>query len=278
MYKLYSMQRSGNSYKVRLALALLNAPYHAIEIDILRGESRTPEFLAKNPSGQVPFLEVGDGRYLAESNAILWYVASGTPPSPESQIERAEALQWMFFEQHALEPNIGAAYFWLCAGQAAATCRPMRWRTGWSGGYGAPGDEKPPQDPPVLRRQPAHGRRHRGLWLYSCRRPLRLRSRHVPRDPGVAQAGRARPRIRFDGLAAGRSRRSREHRGFCLSGPPLVNKNGQNVNLCRDLAVFAAAPAAFLPAILASLVEVAGDSPVHARVHGNDTVSRRSRL
>ena len=56
MYKLYSMQRSGNSYKVRLALALLNTPYHAIEIDILRGESRTPEFLEKNPSGQVPLL------------------------------------------------------------------------------------------------------------------------------------------------------------------------------------------------------------------------------
>src|SRR5437879_9289629 len=113
MYKLYSMQRSGNSYKVRLALALLNAPYCAIEVDILRGESRTPEFLAKNPSGQVPLLEVEDGRYLAESNAILWYVAGGTPLAPDTRVERAEALQWMFFEQHALEPNIGAAYFWL---------------------------------------------------------------------------------------------------------------------------------------------------------------------
>jgi glutathione S-transferase len=113
MYNLYSMQRSGNSYKVRLALALLNAPYRAIEIDILRGESRTPEFLAKNPSGQVPLLEVAEGRYLAESNAILWYVAGGTSLAPDSRVERAEALQWMFFEQHALEPNIGAAYFWL---------------------------------------------------------------------------------------------------------------------------------------------------------------------
>ncbi len=112
MYKLYSMQRSGNSYKVRLALALLNIPYEAVEIDILRGESRTPDYLAKNPSGQIPLLEV-DGRYLAESNAILWFVAAGTPLSPEQRIERAEALQWMFFEQHALEPNIGAAYFWL---------------------------------------------------------------------------------------------------------------------------------------------------------------------
>ncbi|WP_234685364.1 glutathione S-transferase family protein [Bradyrhizobium monzae] len=113
MYKLYSMQRSGNSYKVRLALALLNVPYEPIEVDILRGESKTPDFLAKNPSGQVPLLEVGDNRYLAESNAILWYVAVGTPLAPENRIDRAEALQWMFFEQHALEPNIGAAYFWL---------------------------------------------------------------------------------------------------------------------------------------------------------------------
>src|SRR5437899_10188501 len=113
MYKLYSMQRSGNSYKVRLALALLNLPYEAVEVDILRGESRTPDFLAKNPSGQVPLLEVGDDRYLAESNAILWYVAVGTPLAPENRIDRAEALQWMFFEQHALEPNLGQARFWL---------------------------------------------------------------------------------------------------------------------------------------------------------------------
>jgi glutathione S-transferase len=113
MYTLYSMQRSGNSYKVRLALARLGIPYRLVEVDILQGESRTPEFLAKNPNGQVPLLEVAPGRYLAESNAILWYVAIGSRLAPEDRIERAEALQWMFFEQHSLEPNIGAAYFWL---------------------------------------------------------------------------------------------------------------------------------------------------------------------
>jgi glutathione S-transferase len=113
MYTLYSMQRSGNSYKVRLALARLGIPYRLIEIDILKGESRTPEFLTKNPSGQVPLLEVAPDRHLAESNAILWYVAGGTVLAPEDRIARAEALQWMFFEQHSLEPNIGAAYFWL---------------------------------------------------------------------------------------------------------------------------------------------------------------------
>jgi glutathione S-transferase len=113
MFTLYSMQRSGNSYKTRLALAQLHIPYRLIEIDILKGESHTPEFLAKNPSGQVPLLEVSPGRFLAESNAILWYIAGGTPLAPEDRVERAQALQWMFFEQHSLEPNLGAAYFWL---------------------------------------------------------------------------------------------------------------------------------------------------------------------
>jgi glutathione S-transferase len=113
MYTLYSMQRSGNSFKVRLALARLGIPYKLVEIDILKGESRTPEFLAKNPNGRVPLLEVAPNRHLAESNAILWYVAGGSTLAPEDRIGRAEALQWMFFEQHSLEPNIGAAYFWL---------------------------------------------------------------------------------------------------------------------------------------------------------------------
>jgi glutathione S-transferase len=113
MYTLFSMQRSGNSYKVRLALAQLGLDYRLVEVDILKGESRTPEFLAKNPNGQVPLLEVAPGRYLAESNAILWHLASNTWLRPEHRFDRAEALQWMFFEQHSIEPNIGAAYFWL---------------------------------------------------------------------------------------------------------------------------------------------------------------------
>ncbi|HZL32247.1 MAG TPA: glutathione S-transferase family protein [Pseudolabrys sp.] len=113
MYTLYSYQRSGNSYKVRLALARLGIPYKLVEIDILQGESRTPEFLAKNPNGRIPLLKVAPNRYLAESNAILWYVAGGSILAPEERFERAEAMQWMFFEQHSLEPNIGQAYFWL---------------------------------------------------------------------------------------------------------------------------------------------------------------------
>src|SRR6201987_3858506 len=113
MFTLYSMQSSGNSYKARLALAQLHVPYRLIEVDILEGESHTPEFLAKNPNGQGPLLEGAPGRYLAESNAILWYIAGGPPLAPEDRIGRAESLQWMFFEQHSLEPNLGAADFWL---------------------------------------------------------------------------------------------------------------------------------------------------------------------
>jgi glutathione S-transferase len=113
MYTLYSMQRSGNCYKVRLALAQLRLPYRLVEIDILKGESRTPEFLAMNPHGRVPLLEVASGRHLPESNAILWYVGWDSALVPVDAIERAEALQWMFFEQHSLEPNLGAARFWL---------------------------------------------------------------------------------------------------------------------------------------------------------------------
>lgn len=113
MYTLYSMQRSGNCYKVRLALAQLALPYRLIEIDITQGESRTPDFLAINPNGRVPVLEAAPGRYIAESNAILWYLAGGTALAPEDRIERAEALQWMFFEQNSLEPSLGAARFWL---------------------------------------------------------------------------------------------------------------------------------------------------------------------
>ena len=113
MITVYGFSTSGNCHKVRLLLEQLGRDYRWIEIDSSAGETRTADFLAKNPNGQVPLLEVAPGRHLAESNAILWYVAGGSTLAPEDRIARAEALQWMFFEQHSLEPNIGAAYFWL---------------------------------------------------------------------------------------------------------------------------------------------------------------------
>jgi len=113
MMTLYDFNGSGNGYKVRLLLAQLGIRYRLVERNILKGETRTPEFLAKNPNGRIPTLELDDGMCLAESNAILWYLAGGTPLVPEDRLQRGEMLQWMFFEQHSLEPNLGAAYFWL---------------------------------------------------------------------------------------------------------------------------------------------------------------------
>ncbi|MFG1379579.1 glutathione S-transferase family protein [Xanthobacter autotrophicus] len=112
MLTLYSTQASGNSYKVRLMLAQLGRPFRLVEVDIFAGENRTPDFRARNPEGRVPLLEV-DGRFLAESNAILFYLAEGTRFLPADAFDRAEVLRWMFFEQHSHEPGIAAARFWL---------------------------------------------------------------------------------------------------------------------------------------------------------------------
>ena len=113
MLTLYDYLPSGNGYKVRLLLRLLQRPYTLIEKDILKGETRTPEFLQLNPNGRVPVLVLDDGTPLAESNAILWYLAEGTPYLPEDRLERAQVLQWMFFEQYSHEPNIATTRFWL---------------------------------------------------------------------------------------------------------------------------------------------------------------------
>lgn len=113
MYTLYSMQSSGNSYKVRMLLARLQQPYRLVELDLFKGETKTPEFLAKNPEGRIPVLELSDGRFLAESNAILVYLAEDTPYLPADKLDRAEVLRWMFFEQHSHEPAIATARFWL---------------------------------------------------------------------------------------------------------------------------------------------------------------------
>lgn len=113
MYRLYDYLPSGNGYKVRLLLAQLGIPYEWVEVDILRGESRTAEFLTRNPNGRIPVLELEDGGHLAESNAILWFLADGTPMVPDGRLARAQLLQWMFFEQYSHEPYIAVARFWL---------------------------------------------------------------------------------------------------------------------------------------------------------------------
>mgnify|MGYP000718716798 CR=1 FL=1 len=107
------MQDSGNCYKVRLALTQLNLPYDCVEIDILKGESRTDEFTTKNLNGRVPTLQIDETTYLPESNAILWYLAEGSTLIPEDRLSRARTLQWMFFEQYSHEPFIATSRFWI---------------------------------------------------------------------------------------------------------------------------------------------------------------------
>src|SRR5438552_17728787 len=111
--KLYDYLPSGNGYKVRLLLAQLGMPSPLVEKDILKGETRTADFLARNANGRIPLLELDDGRRLAESNAILFYLADGTPLLPSDRYARGEALQWMFFEQYSHEPHIAGARFWI---------------------------------------------------------------------------------------------------------------------------------------------------------------------
>lgn len=110
--RLYDSLISGNAYKCRLILHKLGVPCERVELDIDRKETRTPAFLAKNPNGRVPALELENGVVLPESNAILWYLAEGTPYLPEDRLERAQALQWMFFEQYSHEPNIAVVRHW----------------------------------------------------------------------------------------------------------------------------------------------------------------------
>lgn len=110
--RLYQMQNSGNCYKPRLLAHMTGRDPDLVDIDILKGESRTPDFLAKNPNGRVPALELDDGRMLAESGAMLFHLAQGTPFWPDDAFEQAQVLQWMFFEQYSHEPYIAVARYW----------------------------------------------------------------------------------------------------------------------------------------------------------------------
>ena len=111
MITIYGKRSSGNCYKLQLLLDQLGHDYRWIEVDSTRGETRTAEYLAKNPNGKVPLLEIDDGRRLAESNAILCYLAEGTPLLPSDAWLRAQTLQWLFFEQYSHEPYIAVARF-----------------------------------------------------------------------------------------------------------------------------------------------------------------------
>ncbi|XQE68922.1 glutathione S-transferase family protein [Pseudomonas sp. P3C3] len=111
MLKVYGDYRSGNCYKVKLMLHLLGREYQWLPIDILKGETQTAEFLAKNPNGKIPVLELEDGTFLWESNAILNFLADGSAFIPSEPRLRTQMLQWQFFEQYSHEPYVAVARF-----------------------------------------------------------------------------------------------------------------------------------------------------------------------
>ena len=112
-YRLYDYLPSGNGYKVRLVLRELGLPHELVEVDILKGGSRTQEFLAKNPNGRIPVLEIPGKGYLWESHAIISYLADGSALIPTDALDRARMWQWLCFEQYNLEPNVATVRFWL---------------------------------------------------------------------------------------------------------------------------------------------------------------------
>ena len=110
---LHEYSASGNCYKVRLTAAFVGNPLERREYDIMKGETRTPEFLAKvNPNGRIPVLQVGD-RFIPESNAACYYLAEGSPLLPTDPFDHADMLRWMFWEQYNHEPNIATLRFWM---------------------------------------------------------------------------------------------------------------------------------------------------------------------
>jgi glutathione S-transferase len=117
MLTLHDYLPSQNAWKVRVLLGLLGTPYQTRPVSIFEGESRTEAFLGLNPAGAVPVLEPEDGRAIAESNAILTYLAEGTRFLPDDRYVRAKVMQWLFFEQYYIEPAIGSLRFWTLTGR-----------------------------------------------------------------------------------------------------------------------------------------------------------------
>jgi glutathione S-transferase len=110
---LHEDPRSGNCYKIRLTAALRGLPLERRFYDIVKGETRTPEFLDRvNANGRIPVLQIGD-KFLPESNAACWYLAEGSSLIPADRFDQADMLRWMFFEQYSHEPNVATLRFWL---------------------------------------------------------------------------------------------------------------------------------------------------------------------
>lgn len=132
---LYDSQVSGNCYKVRLLFAHLELPYERHEVDVVKRAGRLELLGELNPGLRVPTVVLGDGRSLGESDAILWLFADGTPYLPADRFERAQVLQWMFFEQYSHEPNIAVRRFWVEFAETKPTAAELDSKL--AGGYAA---------------------------------------------------------------------------------------------------------------------------------------------
>ncbi len=137
--KIYGMQDSGNCYKPRLLMAKLGLPFEHVEVSSRDGSTRRPDYLAKNANGKVPLLELNDGHYLAESNAILLHLGEGTRFVPVDPYERALAYQWLFFEQYSHEPFVAVRRALLKYPERAAQATPERLAATLEGGNKALG-------------------------------------------------------------------------------------------------------------------------------------------
>ncbi len=195
---LYNSTVSGNCYKVRLLLAHLGLEYETVEVSVVERSNRKELLGELNPGLRVPTLVLDDGRPLGESNAILWYFGDGTDYVPADGYERAQVLQWMFFEQYSHEPNIAVARFWI---QYSGTPERVRGP--------APGPDEgrlrgarrhgvPPRGALVPRRRALLDRGHRALRVHARRPRGRLRARRLSRRsaPGSSGSERSRATLR----------------------------------------------------------------------------------
>jgi glutathione S-transferase len=191
MYRLYDYLPSGNGYKCRLVLKHLQIPYEYIEVDIKSGASRTPEFLAKNPNGRIPVLEVPGKGYLPESHAIISFLADGSDLIPAEAFDRGRMWQWMCFEQYNLEPTIGTARFWVSVlgktrnelGEKLLEKKERRIRGARCIGRRAARTQ-------ISSRRVLFAGRHRAVRLHPCCSRRRLRSRALPKYPRLVRPRR----------------------------------------------------------------------------------------
>ena len=190
---LYDSGVSGNCYKVRQLFAHLGIEYERREVDVIDRSGRLELLGALNPALRVPTLVFDDGRSMGESDAIMFYFAEGTPYLPEDRFERAQVLQWLFFEQYSHEPYIAVARFWAIAGITPSDAdREAKVR---GGDRRAAGDGATPRDRAVPGRRALHDRRHRAVRLHPRRPRGRVRARAAirrsPRGSSASPPSRA---------------------------------------------------------------------------------------